>query len=185
MRFSVALFTALSITMVIPKPAVAESDQHRFYVNTGISWINSDTKSEQATMSSIEYNYSFNPTLGADIGYLDVNSDETYNSRYSTLMPNVTYKALFGGAKVQQSIFDVAVLYAKGGISLTSYQENLSLKHSDDSMNSYLMSPYFSIGANIPSLFEPKLDLNLELSYQDLQLNYSNTILMLGAQYRF
>ncbi len=185
MKLSVTLLTALSVMTVIPKSAAAESDQHRFYLNSGISWINNEAKSEQAWMSSFGYNYLFNPTIGVDIGYLDVSSDETYTSRYSTLLPNVTYKGLFGGAKIQQPLFDVAMLYAKGGISLTSYQENLALNRSDDSLNSYLMSPYFSIGANIPSLFEPKLDLNLELSYQDLQLDYSNTILMLGAQFRF
>lgn len=185
MKFSVTLFAALSITVVLPKSVHAESGESRFYVNSGISWLNSDLKTEQAWMSSIGYNYLFSPTIGLDIGYLDVSSDETYTSRYSTLMPNVTYKGVFGGAKVQQPIANFATIYAKGGISLTSYQENLSQKKSDESLNSYEMSPYFSIGANIPSLFEPSLDLNVELSYQDLQLDYNNTVLMLGAQYRF
>lgn len=163
----------------------AEDDSHQFYMSSGLSWLNGDANADQGRMSSIGYNYALTPTFALDVGYLDVSSDEIYTSRFSAMMPSVTYKGLFGGAKIQQPVANLALLYAKGGVSLTSYQTDLDVNNSDDSLNNYFMSPYFSIGANIPSFFEPSLDLNLELSYQDLNLDYSNTVLMLGAQYRF
>lgn len=184
-KFSTTLVAALTVSIGAPKAFAADMEEHHFYVNKGISWLNNDVSSEQAWMSSIGYNYLFNSSIGVDIGYLDVSSDDTYTSRYSTLMPTSVYKGVFGGAKFLQPISNLALLYAKGGISLASYQSDLALRSRDGSLSNYLMSPYFSIGANLPSLFEPNLDLNLELSYQDLDLDYSNTILMLGAQYRF
>jgi hypothetical protein len=185
MKLKLVLRVALIMAVIFP--AHAEDNSHHFYMSSGVSWLNSDIKTEQGWMSSIGYNYVINPTVALDVGYLDVSSDDTYTSRYSTLIPSITYKGLFGGAKVQQPIANVLMLYAKGGVSLTSYQTSVSISSTDDSLDSYLMSPYFSIGANIPAFFEPRLDLNLELSYQDreLELDYSNTILMLGAQYRF
>jgi hypothetical protein len=187
MKYSVTLYAALSLILVTPKFAQAEDNENQFYVNSGVSWLNNDIKTKQAWMSSIGYSYVFNPIVGLDVGYLDISSDETYTSRYNTLMPNITYKGLFGGAKIQQPLFDVAIFYAKGGVSFTSYNDNLELNGQTDtnSLDNYLISPYFSIGANIPSIFEPKLNLNLELSSQDLELDNANTIFMLGAQYRF
>ncbi|MGX9416378.1 outer membrane beta-barrel protein [Vibrio sp. RC27] len=184
MKYSLTRHILFALIFTPTLSAYAEEEPHRFYMGSGLSWLNMDSKGRQGRMSSINYNYIFNPSIALDIGYLDVSSDETYTSRYSTLMPNVTYKGLFGGAKVQQT-FSTAIVYAKGGVSLTSYQTDLHLNNSDNSLNNYLMSPYFSLGANIPAFFEPSLDLNLELSYQDFEFDYSNTILMLGAQYRF
>lgn len=187
MKLKLAFPVTLLFIMMTDVSAQAEDGSHHFYMSSGLSWLNHDVKTEQGWMSSIGYSYAFSPLVALDVGYLDVSSDETFTSRYSTLVPSITYKGLFGGAKVQRSIPNIAMLYAKGGISLTSYQASLSLSDSDDSLDSYLMSPYFSIGANLPAFFEPRLDLNFELSYQDteFEFDYSNTLLMIGAQYRF
>ncbi|WP_073579537.1 outer membrane protein [Vibrio quintilis] len=181
--------TIMLLLLALPFQVLA-ADQHHFYRSSGIAKIgNQSSTFDETWVTQIGFNYALSSAIKLDIGYSESPSFQDFSlfSQPQLLnQPKLTYKGIFGGAKVQHTLFDNTSIYAKGGVAINKFDESLSNASSAPEADSSEISPYFSIGASIPATNLINLDLNVEISYQDPELKSNvNPIFLLGAQYRF
>ncbi|MDC0610553.1 porin family protein [Vibrio sp.] len=179
MRYIFVLFLMTAYTNV----AFGADDRGFFYRSSSLSTIASQphlNDSEQLN-SSIGYNWKVLPNLGFDIGYI-----ETINHSGTAENPE-NYHGMFGAALIQQRLKHYATVYAKGGLNWIQEKNgsNAPVSFSMIDSEQSTITPFLSIGANIPSPIQRNLELNVELSYQNLQLDEPDTIFLMGAKYRF
>lgn len=174
-------------SLLIAASAQAEVTPTFFYKNTSIA-LNHTTRnvSEDTWVTNIGYNYQILPKFNIDFGYLDIRIENALANPNDTMSID-TYHGMFGAAKYVHDVANVGQLYASGGFNyITTKPTDLSYsKTSPGASNDSEISPYLSVGASIPSNLDQNLNLNVELSYQNLQLDTPSTMLTVGAQYRF
>ncbi|CAM3639162.1 hypothetical protein VA7868_03752 [Vibrio aerogenes CECT 7868] len=186
---SLRLKTIMLLLLAIPFQVLA-ADQHHFYRSSGIAKIGSTSSTyEETWVTQVGFNYALSPAINLDIGYSESPSFQDFSlfSQPQLLnQPKLTYKGIFGGAKLQHKVFDNTSIYAKGGVAITRFDESFTNTTSAQDSDAREISPYFSVGASIPATNLMNLDLNVEISYQDPELKADiNPIFLLGAQYRF
>lgn len=175
--------TALVVALLGTFQAQAIQNTSYLHLMDGEAKLDNQAYSREAWVITKGYNYDITPMVGFDLGYVDTGSS---NSKllYSNALDS-SYKGLFGGARLTQSIMDIGWIYAKGGLSYTQIEQNRNLPTDGSILQQGNFNPYFSVGATVPTFTEHDVNINLELSYQDLDFNYSNTMFTVGAQYQF
>ncbi len=161
--------------------AFAADEESYFYKTSSLSSIPADIQNNNLWLQNTGVNWKILPNLNVNFGYVDTQFSDTPNEESSSTY----YQGLFGAALVQRSFDKLGTVYAKGGVNWIqeSTENTILLTSSTDAL--YNINPYLSVGANIPTPLKRNLELNVELSYQNLQLEEPNTIFTMGAKYRF
>lgn len=161
--------------------AFSADGESYFYKSSSLSSDPTDIQNNNLWLQNTGVNWKISPNLGVNFGYVDnaLTADSSLNET------STYYQGLFGAALVQRSFEKLGTVYAKGGVNwLRETTENtISLTSSANTVNN--INPYLSVGANIPTPIQRNLELNVELSYQHLQLEEPDTIFTMGAKYRF
>ncbi|MEI8630972.1 hypothetical protein P4S72_00400 [Vibrio sp. PP-XX7] len=168
MEFTPSLKLKIMLFLLIAMPVYgfcSLTDTHYFYRSSGIAKLNHENSLyDEAWVNQIGFNYALSPVFKIDIGYSETPSYQDF----SIILPpqllnqlNVTYQGIFGGAKYQRTVFDGASIYAKGGVSITQF-DALSSNQSSSESQSRDISSYFSIGATLPAVDYPNLNLNVK-----------------------
>jgi hypothetical protein len=191
MKRTILIILGLLLAITASGLVFAKTSEPHFYRNIGMSKTDEASDREPVWVTQSGYHYTLNPTLKLDIGYAETASYHDFSLFDEPLALDILaqdYYELFGAAKLQHNVFDLAWIYAKGGLSLTEYRQDslTSAIFSDQIGPSRQLMSYFSVGAKIPALKQPDLDLNMEIIYQDLELDtVSEPTFLFGAQYRF
>jgi hypothetical protein len=177
------MITAISLSLLGVGHVQAVETTHNLYLHNGITKLDDQRYPQEAWVITKGYNYDITPLIGFDLGYVDTSSA---NSKllYSNALDS-SYKGLFGGARLTRPIMDIGLIYAKGGLSYTQVEQNRNIPTDNSILLNGNFNPYFSVGATLPTSIDHDFNINLELSYQDLELNYGNTMFTVGAQYHF
>lgn len=172
----------LMLLLLAPTTVLAESGGDYFYVNTSLSQTSNVKGTEESWITTFGYSLDFSPSIALDFGLRDLaprlNSDDNRQ-----ISGEGSYQSIYSGAKIQHSLMNRAWIYAKGGFSYTR------LDYSDASSSTTTqvsdIAPYVSVGATMPAHFEPNLEFSVEVSYSEDDTKDTNSVLLLGAQYRF
>ncbi|MFV0449192.1 MAG: porin family protein [Vibrio sp.] len=164
-------------------PTLAAENRHQFYADSGYNYIDNNNSTESAWTTTLGYSYFLSPFVGVDFGYTDTISDGAtfYDTNGDT--QQVKYRSFFAGARIEQPINSFTSVYAKGGIGQTNLEETNTSVSPETSQDRSGINPYIGIGAKVQPMYVEKLELSVELKYQDLQDEYSATSLTLGARF--
>jgi len=143
----------------------------------------SNNSNPSPLLTNIGYNWQMFQNVGFDMGYID-------NKNKSNFMPSSPktphYQSIIGAALIQRSFLQFGTIYAKGGWNWTKEkhgEKSISFKKPYPQFSD--IAPFLSIGANILTPMQKNLELNVELSYQNSQLNDPDAVFLIGAKYRF
>ncbi|SJN59038.1 hypothetical protein VR7878_03184 [Vibrio ruber DSM 16370] len=189
MESTISLIIAVLVLLsMMPVRAVAGPDANYFYQSAGITK-SKHTGTEDAWVTQYGYNYNLTSTIGFDLGYAKNTDHPDQMASLSSQFPHqptLYYQEVFGGAVIQHTVFDVAWIYAKGGLSFTRAGNNPGITTSLPNIESKNIAPYFTLGATIPSGLTSGLELNFEISYQEQEQDaVTSPIFLLGTHYRF
>ncbi|SHE38221.1 hypothetical protein [Vibrio gazogenes] len=189
MESTISLTIAVLLLLsTIPVQAIAGPDANYFYQSAGITK-SKHTGSEDAWVTQYGYNYNLTSTIGFDLGYAQNSGHPDPMISLSSQFPHqptLYYQEIFGGAVIQHTVFDVAWIYAKGGLSLTRAGSDPAMKTLLPDIEAKNISPYLTLGATIPSGIASGLELNFEISYQEQEQDaITSPVFLLGTHYRF
>ncbi|MDW6005151.1 outer membrane beta-barrel protein [Vibrio mangrovi] len=190
MESTISLIIAVLLLLcAAPVQALAGPDSHHFYQSSGIAKLNHNSSSDETWVTQYGYNYNLTSNIGFDLGYAK-NPDDlgqfTSVSSQHPHQPTLHYQEIFGGARIQHTVFDVAWIYAKGGLSLTRAGDNPAITTSLPDIETKNIAPYFTLGATIPSGIATGFELNFEISYQEPEQDVTaSPVFLLGTHYRF
>jgi|GEM_PF-1932393 len=164
-------------------PINAAESQHRFYVDSGYNYIDNSESSEGTWTTTLGYSFFFSPYLGFDLGYTDTLSNGASFQDGSGDNVDVKYRSYFAGARIEQPINNYSSFFARGGLGQTNLEEtNVSFEPQTTEEHSGI-NPYIGIGAKMQPVFAEKLELSVELKYQDLEKDYSAASFTVGARF--
>ncbi len=172
-----------SLLMTMCFQTVAADSRHQFYVSSGYNYLDNRESTEEAWATTLGYSYFISPFLGVDIGYTD-----TLSSGASFHNPNgdnieVKYRSYFAGARIERPLNSYSSIYARGGIGQTNVEETNISVYPETSQDFSGLNPYLGFGAKMQPMLMEKLELSVELKYQDLQNDYSAASFSLGAKF--
>ncbi len=172
-----------SFLFAVTVSAQAATNQHQFYVDSGYNYIDNSESTEGMWTTTLGYSYFLSPFVGIDLGYTDTLSSGAsfYNSSGDNI--DVKYRSYFAGARIEQPINSYSSFYARGGVGQTSLEETNVSVDPETTQEHTGVNPYLGIGAKMQPVFIEKLELSVELKYQDLQNDYSATSFSLGAKF--
>ncbi|WP_165313656.1 porin family protein [Vibrio ziniensis] len=164
-------------------PTLAAISRHQFYANSGYNNIENSNSTESAWTTTLGYSYYLSPYVGVDFGYTDTisNGATFFDNDGEPLL--VKYRSFFAGARIEQPINSYTSVYAKGGLGQTNLEESNTSFSPELSQDYSGINPYIGIGATMQPMYVEKLELSVELKFQDLQNEYSATSFTLGARF--
>ncbi len=179
------LFSLLLPSLIITAcfPAFAADSRHQFYVSSGYNYLDTSESTEDIWATTLGYSYFISPFLGVDIGYTDTvsNGASFQNSNGDNI--EVKYRSYFAGARIERPLNSYSSIYALGGIGQTNVKETNTSVYPETSQDSSGLNPYLGIGAKMQPMLMEKLELSVELKYQDLEDEYSAASFNLGAKF--
>lgn len=182
-KLGITGITLAALCAAMPTIA-ATNGQHQLSVDAGYSTLDNGHSSDQVFTTTVGYSYYFSTFLGADLGYTGTLSSKAKLNDGNGNDIETQYDSFYGGVRVEAPIMQFATVYARGGVSYTQLEEtNVSASPSTTSTHSGV-NPYLSAGARVQSAFNPNLEFNAEVTYQDLDKGYSSTAFSLGARFR-
>ncbi|MCE0495259.1 hypothetical protein [Vibrio salinus] len=165
--------------------AFGANGESYFYKSASLSSVPAQPylKNSDLWFQTVGFNWHALPNLHFNVGYLD-SIHPAPHLQDQTSQSN--YQGLFGAALIQRSFDKFGTVYAKGGLNWLKENNNYGIVFKDSVTSPFSeLSPYLSIGASVPAPMQRNLELNVELSYQNLQLDEPDTIFTMGAKYRF
>ncbi len=179
------LFSLLipSLIIAVGFPATAADSRHQFYVNSGYNYLDNSESTEGTWATTLGYSYFISPFIGVDLGYTDTlsNGASFHNTNGDNI--DIKYRSYFAGARVERPINSYSSIYALGGIGQTNVEETNASVYPETSQDHSGLNPYLGIGAKMQPMLIEKLELSVELKYQDLQNEYSAASFNLGAKF--
>lgn len=179
------LFSLLIPILVITSvfPAIAADSRHQFYVSSGYNYLDNSESTEMTWATTLGYSYFISPFIGVDLGYTDtLSSGASFHSSSGDNI-DVKYRSYFAGARVETPLNSYSSFYALGGVGQTNVEETNVSVYPETSQDYSGLNPYLGIGAKMQPMLMEKLELSVELKYQDLQNEYSAASFNLGAKF--
>ncbi|MDW6019905.1 outer membrane beta-barrel protein [Vibrio plantisponsor] len=171
------------IFLFLALPTLAAESRHQFYADSGFNYIDNSNSTESAWTTTLGYSYFLSPFVGVDFGYTDTMNDGATFYDKNGDSQQVKYRSFFAGATIEQPINSFTSVYARGGVGQTNIEETNTSVVPETSQDHSGINPYIGIGAKIQPMYVEKLELSVELKYQDLQNEYSATSFTLGAKF--
>ncbi|WP_047042297.1 outer membrane beta-barrel protein [Vibrio mexicanus] len=154
------------------------------YVDSGYANVQYRDTSDGAWVTQVGYSYAVTNYFDLDISYSESDGGRPSNVDSADLNRDAYYQGVFGGVRIQHPIKDIGFLYAKGGLTHSTFEESVQSTGFNEVQYSSGTHPYIGIGAKMQSRSEKDLEFSVEFSYLELDSDYSNSAILFGARYK-